>query len=43
LGDFSAASQLSRLLSGVRAKVNLIPVNPDGDRMVPPSRPFRPL
>ncbi|HEY0512912.1 MAG TPA: 23S rRNA (adenine(2503)-C(2))-methyltransferase RlmN [Thermoanaerobaculia bacterium] len=34
------ADQLSRLLSGLRAKVNLIPVNPDavlGDRMVPPS------
>ena len=33
------ADQLSRLLSGLRAKVNLIPVNPDqvlGDRMVPP-------
>jgi 23S rRNA (adenine2503-C2)-methyltransferase len=34
------ADQLSRLLSGLKAKVNLIPVNPDtvlGDRMVPPS------
>jgi len=34
------ADQLSRLLNGLRAKVNLIPVNPDpvlGDRMVPPS------
>ncbi len=34
------ADQLSRLLSSLRAKVNLIPVNPDrvlGDRMVPPS------
>jgi 23S rRNA (adenine2503-C2)-methyltransferase len=34
------ADQLSRLLSGLRAKVNLIPVNPDrvlGDRMTPPS------
>jgi 23S rRNA (adenine2503-C2)-methyltransferase len=33
------ADQLSRLLSGLRAKVNLIPINPDavlGDRMVPP-------
>ena len=33
------ADQLSRLLSGLRAKVNLIPVNPDrvlGDRMMPP-------
>jgi 23S rRNA (adenine2503-C2)-methyltransferase len=33
------ADRLSRLLSGLRAKVNLIPVNPDavlGDRMVPP-------
>ncbi|HYX26654.1 MAG TPA: 23S rRNA (adenine(2503)-C(2))-methyltransferase RlmN [Thermoanaerobaculia bacterium] len=33
------ADQLSRLLSGLRAKVNLIPVNPDpvlGKRMVPP-------
>jgi 23S rRNA (adenine2503-C2)-methyltransferase len=36
LGD---ADRLSRLLSGLRAKVNLIPINPDavlGDRMVPP-------
>lgn len=34
------ADRLSRLLSGLRAKINLIPVNPDpvlGDRMVPPS------
>jgi len=34
------ADRLSRLLSGLRAKVNLIPVNPDpvlGERMVPPS------
>jgi 23S rRNA (adenine2503-C2)-methyltransferase len=34
------ADQLSRLLSGLRAKVNLIPVNPDpvlGAAMVPPS------
>ncbi|MBW8875945.1 MAG: 23S rRNA (adenine(2503)-C(2))-methyltransferase RlmN [Acidobacteria bacterium] len=33
------ADQLSRLLSGLKAKVNLIPVNPDpvlGERMVPP-------
>jgi 23S rRNA (adenine2503-C2)-methyltransferase len=33
------ADQLSRLLSGLRAKVNLIPVNPDrvlGGHMVPP-------
>jgi 23S rRNA (adenine2503-C2)-methyltransferase len=33
------ADQLSRLLSGLRAKVNLIPVNPDpvlGETMVPP-------
>src|SRR4051794_36703677 len=34
------ADQLSRLLSGLRAKINLIPVNPDpvlGAAMVPPS------
>jgi 23S rRNA (adenine2503-C2)-methyltransferase len=34
------ADQLSRLLNGLKAKVNLIPINPDpvlGDRMVPPS------
>ncbi len=34
------ADALVRLLAGLRAKVNLIPVNPDpvlGDRMVPPS------
>jgi 23S rRNA (adenine2503-C2)-methyltransferase len=33
------ADKLVRLLDGVRAKVNLIPINPDpvlGDRMVPP-------
>ena len=33
------ADQLSRLLSGLKAKINLIPVNPDpvlGKRMVPP-------
>ncbi|HWN43208.1 MAG TPA: 23S rRNA (adenine(2503)-C(2))-methyltransferase RlmN [Thermoanaerobaculia bacterium] len=33
------ADRLVKLLSGVRAKVNLIPINPDrvlGDRMVPP-------
>src|SRR3954449_3010605 len=33
------ADRLSRLLSGLRAKVNLIPINPDpvlGERMVPP-------
>ncbi|HSS52578.1 MAG TPA: 23S rRNA (adenine(2503)-C(2))-methyltransferase RlmN [Thermoanaerobaculia bacterium] len=33
------ADQLSRLLSGLKAKINLIPVNPDpvlGERMVPP-------
>ncbi len=33
------ADRLVRLLSGLRAKVNLIPINPDpvlGDRMVPP-------
>ena len=33
------ADQLSRLLSGLRAKVNLIPVNPDpvlGPTMAPP-------
>jgi 23S rRNA (adenine2503-C2)-methyltransferase len=33
------ADQLARLLSGLRAKVNLIPINPDpvlGDHMVPP-------
>jgi 23S rRNA (adenine2503-C2)-methyltransferase len=33
------ADRLSRLLSGLRAKINLIPVNPDavlGERMVPP-------
>ena len=33
------ADQLSRLLSGLRAKVNLIPINPDpvlGEGMVPP-------
>ena len=35
----SDADALARLLSGLRAKVNLIPVNPDpvlGERMVPP-------
>jgi 23S rRNA (adenine2503-C2)-methyltransferase len=34
------ADGLSRLLSGLRAKINLIPINPDpvlGNRMVPPS------
>lgn len=34
------ADRLSRLLNGLRAKVNLIPVNPDpvlGDAMVPPT------
>jgi 23S rRNA (adenine2503-C2)-methyltransferase len=34
------ADQVTRLLKGLRAKVNLIPVNPDpvlGDAMVPPS------
>jgi 23S rRNA (adenine2503-C2)-methyltransferase len=34
------ADQLSRLLSGLKAKINLIPINPDpvlGGRMVPPS------
>lgn len=34
------ADRLARLLSGLRAKVNLIPVNPDpvlGERMVPPT------
>jgi 23S rRNA (adenine2503-C2)-methyltransferase len=34
------ADRLVRLLSGLRAKVNLIPINPDpvlGERMVPPS------
>jgi 23S rRNA (adenine2503-C2)-methyltransferase len=34
------ADRLARLLSGLRAKVNLIPINPDpvlGERMVPPS------
>jgi 23S rRNA (adenine2503-C2)-methyltransferase len=34
------ADRLSRLLSGLRAKINLIPVNPDavlGERMAPPS------
>jgi len=34
------ADRLVKLLSGVRAKVNLIPINPDrvlGERMVPPS------
>ncbi len=34
------ADRLSRLLNGLRAKVNLIPVNPDpvlGDSMVPPT------
>ena len=33
------ADRLSRLLSGLRAKVNLIPINPDpvlGQQMVPP-------
>ncbi|HEY7215145.1 MAG TPA: 23S rRNA (adenine(2503)-C(2))-methyltransferase RlmN [Thermoanaerobaculia bacterium] len=33
------ADRLSRLLSGLRAKINLIPINPDpvlGERMVPP-------
>jgi 23S rRNA (adenine2503-C2)-methyltransferase len=33
------ADKLVRLLNGVRAKVNLIPINPDpvlGERMVPP-------
>jgi 23S rRNA (adenine2503-C2)-methyltransferase len=34
------ADRLSRLLQGLRAKINLIPVNPDavlGERMLPPS------
>ena len=34
------ADQLAKLLRGLRAKVNLIPINPDpvlGDKMVPPS------
>jgi len=34
------ADQLARLLSGLQAKINLIPVNPDpvlGERMMPPS------
>jgi len=37
--DVRDADQLSRLLSGLRAKINLIPINPDpvlGERMVPP-------
>jgi 23S rRNA (adenine2503-C2)-methyltransferase len=37
--DPKDADRLVKLLSGVRAKVNLIPINPDpvlGDRMVPP-------
>ncbi|HEX3128942.1 MAG TPA: 23S rRNA (adenine(2503)-C(2))-methyltransferase RlmN [Thermoanaerobaculia bacterium] len=37
--DVKDADRLVRLLNGVRAKVNLIPINPDpvlGDRMVPP-------
>jgi 23S rRNA (adenine2503-C2)-methyltransferase len=36
------ADQLARLLSGLRAKINLIPINPDpvlGSRMVPPDEP----
>ncbi len=36
------ADMLARLLGNLRAKVNLIPINPDsvlGERMVPPSRP----
>jgi 23S rRNA (adenine2503-C2)-methyltransferase len=37
--DPKDADRLVKLLSGVRAKVNLIPINPDpvlGDRMIPP-------
>jgi 23S rRNA (adenine2503-C2)-methyltransferase len=37
--DVKDADRLVRLLSGVRAKVNLIPINPDpvlGERMMPP-------